>query len=149
MCSKCFRDLGGAAATPAAPAVVARAEPVARSEPMAVPAAMAVDAMPSPSPVSSSLASSPMSTCASVATSPSPAKKKHVCFQCKKSVGLLGEEFHDISDVLGFACRCEQEFCAKHRDAKEHSCTFDYKVFDRSRIEKSNPAIKAAKVPGI
>jgi len=37
------------------------------------------------------------------------------CYECHKRVGLTG-----------FLCQCGYVFCAKHRYAEEHNCTFDY-----------------------
>ena len=56
---------------------------------------------------------------------------------------------HTHSLFPGFMCRCEHEFCAKHRDAGQHSCTFDYKAFDRARLDANNPVVVARKVPQI
>jgi predicted nucleic acid binding AN1-type Zn finger protein len=59
------------------------------------------------------------------------------CFVCKKNVGLLG-----------FQCKCDKDkhFCATHRYAEQHNCTFDYKKEQRDKITKENPIIDASKI---
>ncbi|KAI9162011.1 hypothetical protein LWI28_022879 [Acer negundo] len=53
--------------------------------------------------------------------SDSSLRLKSRCKNCnKKQVGLMG-----------FKCRCGDLFCGKHQYAIEHSCPFDYKMFDR------------------
>jgi len=54
------------------------------------------------------------------------------CAECKKKVGLTGIE-----------CRCGSVYCGQHRMAEKHSCTFDYKLFGRSHIEKANERVIA------
>lgn len=68
-----------------------------------------------------------------------PKKEKLRCGSCNAKVGLLG-----------FACRCDGLFCAKHRHAKEHNCAFDFKTFDRQNLEKATgEAVVAEKVTRI
>lgn len=45
------------------------------------------------------------------------------CFQCSKKVGLTG-----------FQCQCGYIYCAKHRYAEEHSCSFDYASHGRELL---------------
>ncbi|KAI9161236.1 hypothetical protein LWI28_015651 [Acer negundo] len=60
---------------------------------------------------------------------------KSRCKNCNKKVGLTG-----------FKCRCGDLFCGMHRYATEHSCTFDYKKFDREILIKENQLIKGDKL---
>ena len=45
---------------------------------------------------------------------PKPATK---CLTCNKKLGLTG-----------FECKCGGDFCAAHRHAEDHECTYNYKV---------------------
>ena len=51
--------------------------------------------------------------------------------------------------LTGFECRCGHLFCAMHRYADKHSCTFDYKTAGRKELEVKNPKVVAAKVQKI
>ncbi|KAM6390327.1 AN1-type zinc finger protein 4 isoform 1-T1 [Pluvialis apricaria] len=53
------------------------------------------------------------------------AKKKITkhCFLCGKKTGL----------ATSYECRCGNNFCATHRYAETHTCTYDYKSAGRSR----------------
>lgn len=46
-------------------------------------------------------------------------------------------------------CRCGGTFCAQHRYAETHSCTYDYKEEGRKQIEQDNPVVTAPKLPKI
>ena len=45
--------------------------------------------------------------------------------------------------------RCGNNFCATHRYAESHDCTFDYKSEGRKLLEQSNPVVNAPKLPKI
>lgn len=45
--------------------------------------------------------------------------------------------------------RCGNAFCATHRYAEAHSCTYDYKSEGRKIIEQNNPVVAAPKLPKI
>lgn len=45
--------------------------------------------------------------------------------------------------------RCGNNFCASHRYAESHDCTFDYKTEGRKLLEQSNPVVSAPKLPKI
>lgn len=62
-----------------------------------------------------------------------PDKKR--CFKCDKRVGLFG-----------FPCYCGYIFCAKHRNAEDHNCTFDFKSHGRKQLEKANPLVAPDKM---
>jgi len=148
MCSKCYRDLRGNQQTTSsgAPKDVELQLPNS-AQSSANSSAFATPAPTLPIGISSALgadarlsSSAPPFVVPSGATADSPkaARARHACASCNKNVGLLG-----------FTCRCEKEFCAKHRDARDHNCTFDYKTFDRTKIAQSNPVVSSRKVPEI
>ena len=45
--------------------------------------------------------------------------------------------------------RCGGMFCAVHRYAESHSCTFDYKAEGRRMLARNNPVVTAPKLPKI
>lgn len=53
----------------------------------------------------------------------------------------------NISKLYFF--RCGNNFCATHRYAESHDCTFDYKTEGRKLLEQSNPVVSAPKLPKI
>lgn len=57
------------------------------------------------------------------------------CFECNKRVGLTG-----------FKCRCGYVYCASHRYAEKHNCSFDYKTAGRQTLATNNPVVASAKV---
>nr|XP_012420785.1 PREDICTED: AN1-type zinc finger protein 4 isoform X2 [Odobenus rosmarus divergens] len=63
---------------------------------------------------------------------------KH-CFLCGKKTGL----------ATSYKCRCGNNFCASHRYAETHSCTYDYKNAGRRYLEEANPVVNAPKLPKI
>nr|AAB04151.1 ubiquitin-like fusion protein [Xenopus laevis] len=63
---------------------------------------------------------------------------KH-CFVCGKKTGL----------ATSFECRCGNNFCAAHRYAETHDCTYDYKTMGRRLLTEANPVIIAPKLPKI
>ncbi|XP_036402634.1 AN1-type zinc finger protein 4 [Megalops cyprinoides] len=69
-----------------------------------------------------------------------PKKKssKH-CFLCGKKTGL----------ATSFECRCGNNFCASHRYAETHACSYDYKGAGRRFLQETNPIITAPKLPKI
>ncbi len=60
--------------------------------------------------------------------------KKSCCAveSCGKKLGLLG-----------FTCKCEQNFCPQHRHAEAHQCKFDYKETAKQQLLKymSSPIV--------
>ncbi|XP_062598601.1 AN1-type zinc finger protein 4-like [Saccostrea cucullata] len=72
---------------------------------------------------------------------PVKSKKKAAkrCFVCGKKTGL----------ATSYICRCGNNFCATHRYAESHDCTFDYKTEGRKLLEQSNPVVSAPKLPKI
>ncbi|KAJ8013808.1 hypothetical protein DPEC_G00033630 [Dallia pectoralis] len=63
---------------------------------------------------------------------------KH-CFLCGKKTGLASS----------YECRCGNNFCASHRYAETHDCTFDYKSAGRRFLQETNPIVSAPKLPKI
>ncbi|XP_013363888.1 PREDICTED: AN1-type zinc finger protein 4 isoform X7 [Chinchilla lanigera] len=63
---------------------------------------------------------------------------KH-CFLCGKKTGL----------ATSYECRCGNNFCASHRYAETHGCTYDYKSTGRRFLQEANPVVKAPKLPKI
>ncbi|XP_008694404.1 AN1-type zinc finger protein 4 isoform X1 [Ursus maritimus] len=63
---------------------------------------------------------------------------KH-CFLCGKKTGL----------ATSYECRCGNNFCASHRYAETHSCTYDYKSAGRRYLQEANPVVNAPKLPKI
>ena len=53
--------------------------------------------------------------------------KKPRCAHCKKKVGSFG-----------IRCKCGNLYCAKHRYASEHSCTWNYQDEARNKIRENN-----------
>lgn len=47
---------------------------------------------------------------------------------CKKKLTLTQKSI---------ACKCKMYFCAKHRYAEDHSCTFDFKSADKKILKTS------------
>ena len=48
--------------------------------------------------------------------------------------------------IMPFICRCEKEYCARHRMPEHHKCTFDYKT---TALQKANQKIDFVKVEKI
>ncbi|XP_074501947.1 AN1-type zinc finger protein 4 [Sebastes fasciatus] len=72
---------------------------------------------------------------------PTGSKKKSSkhCFLCGKKTGL----------ATSYECRCGHNFCATHRYAETHDCTYDYKSAGRRFLQDTNPLISAPKLPKI
>jgi len=65
--------------------------------------------------------------------------KKKRCYLCGKRTGL----------ATSYMCRCGNNFCAQHRYAETHDCSFDYKAAGRKLLEEANPLVSAPKLPKI
>uniref|UniRef100_A0AAG5D1K5 AN1-type domain-containing protein n=1 Tax=Anopheles atroparvus TaxID=41427 RepID=A0AAG5D1K5_ANOAO len=65
--------------------------------------------------------------------------KKLRCAQCNKKLGM----------VMIMKCHCEKVFCAQHRYAEAHNCSYDFKFEGRKVLEKNNPLVVADKLPKI
>ena len=125
------------------------AVPAPSPEPSVAPPAPA----PAPSPAVASTSQASQGARADAAASPAaaaagdvpgdeggaaqPAKQanKNRCYSCNKRVGFTG-----------FECRCGFVYCATHRHANKHACSFDFKAMGRDAVAKANPAVIAEKV---
>lgn len=61
------------------------------------------------------------------------------CAQCNKKLGI----------IMVMKCHCEKMFCAKHRYAEAHNCSYDFKREGQKSIAKENPLVVASKVTKI
>ncbi|XP_015913773.1 AN1-type zinc finger protein 4 [Parasteatoda tepidariorum] len=61
------------------------------------------------------------------------------CTTCSKKTGL----------ATSYTCRCGKNFCASHRYAETHHCTYDYKTEGRRLLQLNNPVVTASKLPKI
>lgn len=75
---------------------------------------------------------------ASAGSKKKSSSSKH-CFHCGKKTGL----------ATSFDCRCGQNFCASHRYAETHACSYDYKSSGRRLLQDAHPLISAPKLPKI
>jgi predicted nucleic acid binding AN1-type Zn finger protein len=58
------------------------------------------------------------------------------CFDgCTKKMGLIP-----------FVCRCEKEYCMKHRIPEAHNCNFDYKKDGKRKLEEQNQCVAFEKI---
>lgn len=140
MCSKCYRETMGAQQQAQAVAALATPKPLPTVQPPVVveqpPVELPAAPEPQPMPEAAPAPEAPEQP----STSPPPAgepekKKSNRCGICSKKVGLTG-----------FSCRCGGLFCTSHRMADDHSCGFDYKAADRTKLAGMNPAVVASKV---
>lgn len=61
------------------------------------------------------------------------------CSWCNKKTGL----------ATSYVCRCGKNFCAGHRYAEVHHCSYDYKTEGRRFLQQTNPVVTAPKLPKI
>lgn len=61
------------------------------------------------------------------------------CAECRKKLGI----------IMVMKCHCGKVFCAKHRYAEAHNCSFDFKGEGKKSIAKDNPLVVANKVAKI
>lgn len=73
--------------------------------------------------------------------SPSTPKKpqKLRCFQCNKKLGV----------IMVMKCHCQKVFCAQHRYAEAHNCSYDFKQEGKQILARENPLVVAQKLPKI
>eukprot|EP00928_Gymnodinium_smaydae_P023756 TRINITY_DN19475_c0_g1_i1.p1 TRINITY_DN19475_c0_g1~~TRINITY_DN19475_c0_g1_i1.p1 ORF type:complete len:584 (-),score=181.90 TRINITY_DN19475_c0_g1_i1:362-2113(-) len=57
-------------------------------------------------------------------------RDKTRCKMCNKKTGLTG-----------FKCRCGFVFCATHRYAEDHGCTFDHQAHGKELLAQQNPGV--------
>lgn len=63
---------------------------------------------------------------------------KNRCYKCNRKLGLYGIE-----------CRCKYIFCNMHIYYNEHNCNFNYKSYEKNRLELSNKKIETIKLEKI
>lgn len=73
--------------------------------------------------------------------SPSTPKKpqKLRCVQCNKKLGV----------IMVMKCHCQKVFCAQHRYAEAHNCSYDFKQEGKQILARENPLVVASKLPKI
>lgn len=54
-----------------------------------------------------------------------PSSKRCCASECKRKLGLTD-----------FDCKCGVRYCATHRLPEAHSCSYDYKSFGKTLLEK-------------
>ncbi|XP_055542119.1 uncharacterized protein LOC129727887 [Wyeomyia smithii] len=65
--------------------------------------------------------------------------KKLRCAQCNRKLGV----------IMIMRCHCEKIFCAQHRYAEAHNCSYDFKLNGKKILERENPLVVAHKLPKI
>lgn len=65
--------------------------------------------------------------------------KKLRCAECMKKLGV----------IMIMKCHCEKLFCAQHRYAEAHNCTYNFKTEGKKMLAKENPQVIAQKLPKI
>ncbi|XP_055609415.1 uncharacterized protein LOC129756528 [Uranotaenia lowii] len=69
-----------------------------------------------------------------------PVKSKKLrCAQCNRKLGV----------IMIMRCHCEKIFCAQHRYAEAHNCSYDFKLEGKKILERENPMVVAQKLPKI
>lgn len=58
------------------------------------------------------------------------------CSKCNKKLGI----------IMIMKCHCEKFFCAKHRYAETHDCSYDFKKNGQLTIAEENPMIVSTKI---
>lgn len=147
MCSKCYRAYcadqereNGQAGEPVKSPMPSTAQQLTNADVAEVLAAAdAVSKAEKASEVAESVISSPVPTTAASPGDDETAKPVQLntnrCFDCNKKVGLTG-----------LKCRCGYVYCATHRYAEKHSCSYDYKTAGRQTLANNNPVVASAKV---
>ncbi|RWW18698.1 hypothetical protein BHE74_00026045 [Ensete ventricosum] len=139
LCSKCYRDhrlkeeekqpqQASSSSSSAAAAEVVVEESLCASSSSSSPASSVGAEAGEPSVLVAS------STAA--AATETEKKGPNRCAMCRKRVGL----------TAGFRCRCGTTYCATHRHAEQHGCTFDFKAAGRAAIARANPVVRAIKL---
>lgn len=86
------------------------------------------------------LARSPPKDQATIHHPAEPLKSKKLrCAQCNRKLGV----------IMIMKCHCEKIFCAQHRYAEAHNCSFDFKLEGKKILERENPLVVAQKLPKI
>ena len=48
--------------------------------------------------------------------------------------------------LIPFQCRCNGNFCTKHRMPEAHACEFDFKTSGRATLQRENCAVVYQKI---
>ena len=83
--------------------------------------------------------------------------KKRKCTLCGKKTRIAATYTCRYASHLGvdhlfkfiIFYRCGLTFCAMHRYAEEHNCSYDYKTEGRELLTQTNPVVTAPKLPKI
>jgi len=81
--------------------------------------------------------------------------KKRKCTLCGKKTRIAATytcRYVNLGVIsLSVSCvnRCGLTFCAMHRYAEEHNCSYDYKTEGREILTQTNPVVTAPKLPKI
>lgn len=70
---------------------------------------------------------------------PSKKPRRWRCSQCRRKLNITNAH----------TCRCGKHFCASHRYAETHNCTYDYKADGKKFLAQTNPLVIATKLPKI
>lgn len=57
------------------------------------------------------------------------------CTKCNKNI-----------ELMSFLCKCNNNFCIKHRFPDSHNCSFNYKLEAKEQLKDANPIIAPQKV---
>lgn len=77
-------------------------------------------------------------TKSSASTTPKKAQKLR-CAECNKKLGV----------IMVMKCHCEKLFCAQHRYAEAHNCSYNFKSEGKEILARENPQVIAQKLPKI
>ncbi|KAK8390755.1 hypothetical protein O3P69_010456 [Scylla paramamosain] len=66
-------------------------------------------------------------------------RRKPRCEKCSRRLGVSST----------YECRCGGLFCAQHRYAETHACSFDYRTAGRAMLAMANPLVAPNRVPKI
>lgn len=91
------------------------------------------------SPSSSSIATTTKSITPTPKSPSTPKKQKLRCVQCNKKLGV----------IMVMKCHCQKVFCAQHRYAEAHNCSYDFKQEGKQILARENPLVVAQKLPKI
>jgi len=139
MCSKCFKETKSLKrkAHELDEETVAQCTKMPRLDLLPASITEAVN----PSPLATPEIKATTESSQSVEAKPVPPKNlipSQRCSQCNVKISLVS-----------LSCRCNLNFCAKHRAPEEHHCTYDWKAATRKELELKNPKVVAPKVTQI
>ena len=71
-------------------------------------------------------------------TSSTSSKRRNRCPCCNKKLGLIG-----------FTCKCGENFCAEHRMSESHNCGYNYQDEHKKRLETQLVRVVGEKIDKI